>query len=190
MTKKETSEKKMQFVGSRKLVDPDTGELIEAATFIDERRDFNFKKIWVGAIIERLDIIGTKRTKILFHLFDMADSQNLIVASYRDLAEATGTSLETVRVTMNALQDGNILVMVKRGVYRLNPDVVFRGKNPARMAVLTQYRKEQTPPKELSDEEKLENLEKTMKPLLEQAEALKQKIAKKAKKKVTTDQSK
>ena len=131
------------FRGRRRLQDLDTGELIE--TEVVERTvagDTGWHKIWLGAVLELINEIGGQRMRVLLHLCSTADSQNQIYGSMRDIAAACGTSLPTVQRLMTVLQRADVITRRSVGVYRLNPDIVFRGGSQARLNVLMQYRRE------------------------------------------------
>ena len=67
------------------------------------------------------------------------DSENKICYTLRQMADKSGISLETVRVTIKTLIDGEFLVKQNQGVYRVHPDRIFKGSGNNRMNVLLQY---------------------------------------------------
>ena len=59
--------------------------------------------------------------------------------TYRQIADKSNISLDTVRVTMRSLMDSNFLERINQGAYRVNPDVIFKGGKTDRLNVLYQY---------------------------------------------------
>ena len=53
-------------------------------------------------------------------------SNNTMIATTREIAKATGTSLQTVITTLKILEEGNIIKR-KTGVLMLNPELLMRG---------------------------------------------------------------
>ena len=64
--------------------------------------------------------------------------------TYRQIADKSNMSYQTVYRTMNALIESNFLTKINSGAYRVNPDVLFKGGKDNRLNVLLQYRNEKT----------------------------------------------
>ena len=89
------------------------------------------------------------------------------------MVEQTNISLQTVSVTMKALQDANFLRRSMNGVYTINPDIVFKGSKTARLNILNRYQELDVNEKpEISREEQIANLQKTIETLQKQLAAL------------------
>src|SRR5699024_1996489 len=133
-----------------------------------EERDANFHKIWLGHMLESLDMIGNQKIRVAMFIMENINKENELIMTYRVIAEKTNTSLQTVSETMKALQESNILSKIKKknnksiqkiskkkkklqesnliskirnGYYRVNPDVIFKGGRNDRMNVLLRYSK-------------------------------------------------
>lgn len=89
-----------------------------------------------------MDLIGNQKTKLAFWLLDNLDRENKITMTYRQIADKSGMSYQTVYRTMNALIESDFLVKINGGAYRVNPDVLFKGGKNDRLNVLLQYRNE------------------------------------------------
>ena len=132
--------KKELLVGQKILVDPDTGEAIPTITqALPEERDFNFHKVWLRHLIEALDDISNQKLRLAFFIIDHLDKENKLVMTQRTLAAKSGISIGTVTATMKILQENNFLRKINSGAYIVNPDMLFKGKKGARMAVLFDY---------------------------------------------------
>ena len=53
--------KKVKFSGTQKFIKQDTGEIVEMNVTEIEERDANFHKVWLGHVIQSLDLIGNKK---------------------------------------------------------------------------------------------------------------------------------
>lgn len=136
---------KTVFRGTRRLIDSDTGEIIE--TQVVERSlspgDSGFHKVWLGHILELVQEVGNAKMQVLVWLLKQADGQNQVQATMRQIAEGSGVGVATVERLMQALVKANVITRAFRyGPWRLNPDVIFRGDHKQRMNVLIKYRDE------------------------------------------------
>ena len=172
-----TTGKKVKYVGTEQYINARTGELEEMQVTSIEDRDFNFSKVWMRNFISTLDIVGNQKTKLCFWIIDHLNRDNKLIGTYRVIADESGISLDTVRVTMKILLDADFMRKQQNGVYIVNPDIVFKGSRSGRMNVLNQYNTSERV--EMTDDEKLANLMDSSDKLLKQADALKQKIANK-----------
>ena len=139
-----TTRRKVKVIGKQEYIDPRTGQIKEMQVIDIEDRDANFHKVWIEHILNSIDLIGNQKTKLAFWLINQLDKENKIVMTYRQIAQKSGMSYQTVYRTMNALIDANFLVKINGGAYRINPEVVFKGGTSARMDILLQYSNEKT----------------------------------------------
>lgn len=130
------------FRGTRRLIDSESGEIIEAQTITKTAGDAGFHKVWLHHILEAVDEVGNAKMRVLMWLLAKANAQNQIMATYREIAADTGASVRTVAALMAKLRDSNVITETRRSVWRLNPDVVFKGSHDRRLAVLIKYQDE------------------------------------------------
>src|SRR5699024_12492645 len=121
--------------------DASTGEKETMQVTNIEERDANFHKIWLGHMLERLDMIGNQKVRVAMFIMENINKENELIMTYRVIAEKTNTSLQTGSETMKALQESKILSKMRNGYYRLRPDVLFTGGRNDRMNVLLRYSK-------------------------------------------------
>ena len=131
--------KKMKIIGQAQYLNMKDGTVEDFQVMSIEDRDFNFHKVWLEHIISSLDLIGNQKTRLAFWIIDHLDKENKLTMTYRQIADKSGISLDTVRVTMKSLMDSNFLERINQGAYRVNPDVVFKGGRTGRLYVLYQY---------------------------------------------------
>lgn len=175
--------KKVKYVGTQEFINANTGVIESFNVTGIEERDFNFHKVWMRNFISTLDIVGNQKTKLCFWIIDNLNRENQLLYTYRQIADKSGVSLDTVRITMGILLDSDFLRRQNQGCYIVNPDVVFKGTRNGRLNILNQYQDAERV--ELSDEEKLANImksietmRKTTDKLIKEANKLQEKISK------------
>ena len=169
--------KKVRIVGTQDYINPQTGEFISMQVTSIEERDFNFHKIWMRSFLATLDLVGNQKSKVAYWIIEHINRENMLPCTYRQIASATGISLETVRRTMQVLLDANFLRRINQGCYIINPDIMFKGTRAGRLNVLTQFSDASAAAKpEPSPEERLQNLLQAIQQLTEQANKLSNEI--------------
>lgn len=145
-TKKEQiTAKKQKFVGSKTLVDIETGEEYPMQMNVIEDRDFNFHKVWLQNLIMSMDSIANQKLKLAFWIIDNLTNDNMLVMTQRKIAEKTGISLPTVSKTIRLLCEPEdketipFLQKINSGAYRVNPNVLFKGSHNNRMGICFEY---------------------------------------------------
>lgn len=133
--------KKQIFVGTKELMDTETGEIIPVQLKQIEDRDFNFHKIWLKMFINGLEGIANKKIKLAFWIIDNLDKENKLCYTFRRIAEETKISIDTVIRTMKELQKGNppFLKKLQSGVYVVNPEILYKGSHRGRMGIIYQF---------------------------------------------------
>ena len=112
----------------------------ELINVIEQRdSDFNFEKLWLGHLLESLDIIGNKKIRVMNWLLANRDSENKIIATQRRIAAESGVSLPTVNHTIDAMIQVQAIKQLQRGVLQLNPNLLFKGGHSKQMNVLFKY---------------------------------------------------
>src|SRR5699024_347613 len=64
-SKPNTTRKKVKFLGTKEFIDASTGEKETMQVTNIEERDDNFHKIWLGHMLERLDLIGIQKIRVV-----------------------------------------------------------------------------------------------------------------------------
>lgn len=170
---RQQTQKKLKVVGTQQFVNVATGEVEDFQVTSIEERDFNFHKVWMKNFINTLEIVGNQKSKLCFWIIDNLDKENQLCLTYRQIAEKTNISLDTVRVTMKLLLEADFLRRINQGCYVVNPDVVYKGSRTGRLNVLNTYsdaEKCKTPEASLDD--KIKNLQATIASLNQALEKL------------------
>lgn len=169
-----TTTKKVKVIGQQEYINAETGELESFSVTSIEDRDFNFHKVWMRNFISTLDIVGNQKTRLCMWIVDHINKENQLIGTLRGIADSSGMSLETVRVTMKILLDVDFLRRVQNGVYIVNPDIVYKGSYGSRMNILNQYSTAERV--KMTDEEQLAHLMDSIKALTAKADAIRKRI--------------
>lgn len=148
--------RKVRVVGNEQWVNADTGEVKDVQKIEIEDADFNFDKVWLTHLAYAIDLISNQKIKVLMTLWKLKNYENKITISQPDLARQANVSLQTVNRTMRALIEAGFVQMVYPTVYRINPNIVFKGSFNNRLAVLIQYKKEEEEKRKTSQQEEKE----------------------------------
>lgn len=137
--------KKLKVIGQQDYINAQTGEITPMQVMEIEDRDANFSKIWIAHILEAIEEIGSAKMKVLMHLIKKRQTaDNSIIATQEQIANDCKVSKRTVQDTLKALEKHKVLARHKavKGVYMLNPNVLFQGTHNKRMNVLIRYKQE------------------------------------------------
>lgn len=130
---------KKKVLGVETWVNPKTGEKVETVSTALEVSDVNFAKVWVTHLLHSLEVVGGAKMKVVNFILDNLNySQNLLVANYAEIAKATKVSERTVGETIRLLRDVDFL-QTRPGVLMVNPDIIAKGSNNKRRALLIKF---------------------------------------------------
>lgn len=130
---------KLQKYSTKTLVDPATGEVINAHQILMQEGDFNFHKIWWENFMETTKEIGTKKIAVMMWLiFSAEKGTNRVSLTQEEIAKGCGTSLRTVSSAISELKKGGFLKLTEKYIL-LNPNVIFRGTYEKRIAVMEEW---------------------------------------------------
>src|SRR5699024_9918491 len=100
-----------------------------------------FHKIWLGHMLESLDMIGNQKIRVAMFIMENINKENELIMTYRVIAEKTNTSLQTVSETMKAQQENKLLSKIRNRNYKVKTNVIFKIRRNYRMNVLLRYSK-------------------------------------------------
>lgn len=135
-----TTRRKVRVIGKETYINQNTGEIVEMNVIEEQERDANFHKIWIGHIVQALEMVGNKKLKVVTYIMDNLNSENLFIMTQREMEKNLKISLKTISETMRALQEANFLKIKQAGVYQVNPNVMFKGSKGKRLNVLIRYK--------------------------------------------------
>jgi hypothetical protein len=142
--KKSKKIKKQKIIGTQKLLNPETGEIIET-TIVEKNveQDFNFFKVWLLDLLNIMELVGTKKMKVINYLFKIMNKKdNTISITYKEIQEKVGVSKPVVVETFKILLESNFLVKIRPSFYRINPDLLVQGNTGKRLGLTIIYKEE------------------------------------------------
>lgn len=151
-----SKKRKVRVLGNEQWVNVDTGEAKDVQNIEIEDGDFNFDKVWLTHLAYAIDLISNQKIKVLMALWKLKNYENKVTVSQPDLAKHANVSLQTVNRTIRALIEAGFVQMIYPTVYRINPNIVFKGSYNNRLAILIQYKnkKDEEEKNKTSKEEK------------------------------------
>lgn len=144
-TTKTSNEDTIQ-VNERNLVDPETGEVVTVKQIVQRSKDANFEKVWLMHLLDAINEVTTRKFDVMRYFIEHKNNQNMVIANQQEIADDLGAAIKTVSEAVQILKKKDFMSMVKPGVYRLNPNHIFKGGHGQRMDVLRTYYKEKSPP--------------------------------------------
>jgi DNA-binding transcriptional ArsR family regulator len=135
-----------KLTGQSKWLNQETGEVREILNAeIDtskKGRADSFVIAILPYIIRLTDIAGNKKMKVVNYVLEnMALSgkySNILIMTQRELAKKAGVSIQTVSVTLELLEEAEI---IKKGIGRimLHPKVIMKGSAKKERALMVKF---------------------------------------------------
>ena len=127
------------YKGSQRLIDEQSGEVIEVDKLYRKQTSGNFHKAYIIQLISIMDMIGGQKFKVVNYILDNIHwSNNTLMGTTREIAKATNTSLQTVTITLKTLEEGNIIKR-RTGALMLNPELLMRGDDQKQKYLLLEF---------------------------------------------------
>lgn len=140
--KNKTTKRKQQIVSYQDFINSETGE-VEKFKVINEEEysDFNFHKVWLKQLCDLFEALGGGKNTILAYLLRNMNYQNTYIGSIAEIAKKTDISVNTVKSTLKILKVHDYIRMVQQGVYKINPNLIAKGKSNGRQMQVSEYYK-------------------------------------------------
>ena len=127
------------YKGTQRLIDEQSGEVIEVDKLYRKQTSGNFHKAYLIQLISMMDLIGGKKFQVVNYILDNIQwSNNALIATVKELVEATNTSKQTVITTLKLLEEGNIIKR-RTGALMLNPELLMRGDDQKQKYLLLEF---------------------------------------------------
>ena len=127
------------YKGTQRLIDEQSGEVIEVDKLYRKQTSGNFHKAYLIQLISMMDMIGNQKFKVVNYILDNIHwSNNTLIATVKEMIKATGTSKQTVITTLKALEEGNIIKR-RTGALMLNPELLMRGDDHKQKYLLLEF---------------------------------------------------
>jgi len=133
--------KKQKIIGTQNYINQDSGEIVECLVVEKNvENDFNFHKIWIEDLVSILEIVGSKKLKVVkWILNNFNDKDNTIFFTQQKLSKELNISYPILNETIKILMENNFMSRVQNGVYMLNPNIIVKGKSSKRSNLLVKY---------------------------------------------------
>ena len=179
-----------KIIGKEHYINASTGELMEMDVIesIEKDVDSNFYKLFMKDFLYAMDIVSNQKSKVAYWIIytlslhdalpilaywiiDHLQKDNMFVYSYRQVAEMTGISYQTVAATIKALKDADFLRQEGK-LLIVNPAIIFKGTAARRANVLHRYAQAESGDKQLDRQQRISNLSQTIENLQKQLKQL------------------
>lgn len=165
---------RQKVIGTQDYINYNTGELIQMQVIQEEvqDKDAGFYKLYMRDFVRTLELVANKKEKVCYWIIDHLTKDNMLIYTYRQIAEQSGTSYDTVASTMKILLDADFLRRHNSGVYIINPDIIFKGSHSRRLDVLHTYKVCESGDKQEDAKLRLKNLDETIETLQKKRNSL------------------
>lgn len=104
-----------------------------------------FWKLYMADYIQIiLGVMDYKQLDVFMYIsMNTRPSDNVFIGTHDKIAEATGTTRQTVSKLMKKLLEHNYIKKVQQGVYMVNPQIVMKGGIAKRNLLISYYDSEQ-----------------------------------------------
>lgn len=171
--------KKQRIIGTETYYKKSTGELVPM-DIVESREadtDVNFHKLFLKNFIHALKDVADRKTALCFWILSNLTKENLLLFTYRQIADKTGCSYKTVADTMQVLLNNDFLRRLGSGRYMVNPDIIFKGSYQRRAAALKKYFQAPLTNSPGNPEAKLRTVQNNIERLKKQEQSLQNQIA-------------
>ena len=140
---KNTTAKRRVKAGHAQVIDPESGELKNVQHYEVKDVDINWNKVWLGHLLDVLEMVGSKKMKVISWLLENRNTDtNEVFATQQLIMDETALSKKTVSETFKVLQTANVIKKVRNGVWQLSPNFIWKGESQNRMDILFTYKKD------------------------------------------------
>lgn len=126
------------YQGTDVWVNQRTGETIEADQVIRKVPRNGFEITYLAYFMDLFDKLGGKKYVVFKYILSNKSAENTLIITNRELAEKTGTSLQTVSDTLKLLRESGLLTQ-RTGAIMLNPQLAHRGSERKEAYLLQKF---------------------------------------------------
>ena len=126
------------YQGTDVWVNRRTGETIEADQVIRKVPRNGFEITYLAYFMDLFDKLGGKKYVVFKYILSNKSTENTLIITNRELAEKTGTSLQTVSDTLKLLRESGLLTQ-RTGAIMLHPQLAHRGSERKEAYLLQKF---------------------------------------------------
>lgn len=129
------------YKGTEEYTNDKTGEKIVVDKVYRKQVQGNFVKAYIKGLVQLLDVTGGAKLKVVNYLIEnLSLSDNILLATVREIAEAIGSSPTTVTKTLKTLEEGHIISR-RTGAIMFNPSILYRGDDQKHRYLLVEFKR-------------------------------------------------
>lgn len=170
--------KKTRIIGREQFINQTTGEAVDMQIVesYEAEKDGNFYKLFLKEFIAALSPVANQKTRLCYWIISNLTKENLLLYTYRQIADKTGISYATVADTMKTLQSADFIRKHETGYYMVNPGIIYKGSYQRRCHALSEYTNDAADRSISADEKRLTQINKDIARLQKKADNLQQYI--------------
>ena len=119
-------------------VPKDGEEVISADEIVKKVPRNGFEITYLAYLFNIFDKLGGQKYKVLKYILKNKSSENTLIITTRELAEASKTSLQTVSSALKILRDAK-LIETRTGAIMINPKIAHRGNEGTERYLLQKF---------------------------------------------------
>lgn len=131
---------KTLYTGKEIWVNQATGEVREVDTFEKPvGRGNGFMITYLAEIINLIETLGNKKMLVVKYILEhMSKTENTLIRTQREIADALGMSTKTVNETLKLLADAGIIER-RTGAIMVSPKLMNNWKAPKEASMMIKY---------------------------------------------------
>lgn len=131
---------KTMYTGKEIWVNQATGEVREVDTFEKPvGRGNGFMITYLAEIINLIETLGNKKMLVVKYILEhMSKTENTLIRTQREIADALGMSTKTVNETLKLLADAGIIER-RTGAIMVSPKLMNNWKAPKEASMMIKY---------------------------------------------------
>ena len=140
----------MKITGEDRWINQKTGEVRETLqaeidlTEEQNQRNHSFLICVLPYIIKLTNLVGNQKMKVVNYVLEnmalKGEYANSLMITQRELAEKAGVSIQTVSITLNTLEEANIIEK-RTGAIMLHPKVAMMGGKQKEKSLMINFKK-------------------------------------------------
>jgi hypothetical protein len=131
---------KSEVVAYEEWVNKSTGEVRTFAVVSKETGDHSFHKVWLEDLARIMGLLGGAKIDVFTYILkNINPYSNEFGGTVREIAEKTGTDVNTVQKTLKILKENDFLRKVRTGTYLVNSSMLVQGSHSKKMGILVKY---------------------------------------------------
>lgn len=156
--------KTIKTLKKRTLIDSETGEKLELNEVIQYQPREDFEIAYISTLCGLMNKLGGKKYKVLSYLLKNKNSDNVVIATNREIATELRISTKTLSETFNLLREYGVIA-TKTGVIMVLPRLTMQGGAYKEQKLMIVFREFQTEDDRKKEQERIQKAKQTIESL-------------------------